>query len=104
MNSLKEINKINENKVIKEILNFAITNLKKRFEILKINSALMRKEINNIKKDVLKINKESSKNKKINKLKSFLLSYCEIYVSREKTPLNLFSRDCEMIFKNNFIR
>lgn len=97
---LKEYKTINEDKIIKEIQNIALKNLKNKFVKLNINTI----EINSLKKEVIKIGRDLNKKRKVEKLKIFLLNHCSHYVKGDDTPLNLFSKDCYKIFKINFIQ
>ena len=92
---LKDSKTINENKIINEINNIAIKNLKMRFIKLNIETI----EINNIKKEVKKISRDLNNQRKIMKLKLFLLNHSSEYKEKNKNPSNLFSKDCGIILK-----
>ena len=100
MIKIKDYKSINDTKVINELMSNAIPNLKNRFKELQINVV----EVNNLQKSINKISREFNKESRIKKLQAFLLVHGSSYLNNDYSPLNIFSRDCSQILKNNFIQ
>lgn len=99
---LKEYKTINEDKIIKEIQEYAILNLKKRFKAKNISTI----HLNNLDREIIKISRDLNQKRKISKLRLFLLSHYECFnpeIKEQKIPTNIFFNDCGKIFKKNFL-